>query len=271
MHNLIQFVKKYHFILLFLIIEGVSVFLLATNNHYQGNKINAFSQKYIGSLHAELFKISDFFKLKQTIVFLADENAKLNSLLKKQNIFSGDSLAFDTPLFKYQSARVINNSVHKSNNYLTLNKGVRHGIKEGMGVITAKGVVGIIHSVSDRFSLVISVLHQKSSISVRLKDEMFLGRMLWGGFNYRETNIDDIPNHANLNIGDTIISSGNSAIFPDGIAIGKVISFQRIPGDNFYKMRIQFFEDLNQLHYVYVAESLIKQEKELLELNAKDD
>ena len=86
MHNLIQFVKKYHFILLFLIIEGFSVFLLATNNHYQGNKINAFSQKYIGSLHAELSNISDFFKLKQTIVFLADENAKLNSLLKKQKL-----------------------------------------------------------------------------------------------------------------------------------------------------------------------------------------
>ena len=88
MHNLIQFVKKYNFILLFLIIEGFSVFLLATNNHYQGNKINAFSQKYIGSLHAELFKISDFFKLKQTNVFLADENAKLKSLLKNNEHFS---------------------------------------------------------------------------------------------------------------------------------------------------------------------------------------
>ena len=271
MYNLIQFVKKYHFILLFLLIEGVSVFLLATNNNYQGNKITAFSQKYVGSLHAGLSNLSDFFKLKQTNKFLADENAKLHSLLEKQSILSNDSLTFKTPLFKYQSARVINNSVHKSNNYLTLNKGTRHGVKEGMGVITENGVIGIIHSVSDRFSLVISVLHQKSSISVRLKDEMFLGRMLWSGFNYRETTIDDIPNHANLNVGDTIISSGNSAIFPHGIAIGKVISFQRIPGDNFYKMRIQFFKDLNRLHYVYVAESLIKQEKELLELNAKDD
>ena len=100
---------------------------------------------------------------------------------------------------------------------------------------------------------------------------MFLGRMLWNGFNYRETTVDDIPNHANLSIGDTIISSGNSAIFPDGIVIGEVISFQKIPGDNFYKIKIQFFEDLNRLHYVNVAESLIRQEKELLELNAKDD
>jgi len=271
MYNLIRFVKKYHFILLFLLIEGFSVFLLATNNHYQGNKINAFSQKYVGSLHAGLSNISDFFKLKQTNKFLADENAKLHSLLEKQSILSNDSLIFEAPLFKYQSARVINNSVHKSNNYLTLNKGTRHGIKEGMGVITENGVIGIIHSVSDRFSLVISVLHQKSSISVRLKNEMFLGRMLWSGFDYRKTTIDDIPNHANLNIGDTIISSGNSAIFPDGIIIGKVISFQKIPGDNFYKIQIQFFEDLNRIHYVYVAESLIKDEKELLELNAKDD
>ena len=271
MYNLIQFVKKYHFILLFLLIEGFSVFLLANNNQYQGNKINTFSQKYIGSLHSSLSTISDFLKLKQTNVFLAEENAKLYSLLKNQNSFHEDSLILEIPLFKYQSARVINNSVHKSNNYLTLNKGEKHGIVEGMGVITARGVVGIVHSVSDKFSLVISVLHQKSSISVRLKNEMFLGRMLWIGFNYREALIEDIPNHANINIGDTIMSSGNSAIFPVGITIGKVISFQRIPGDNFYKIKILFFEDLNQLHYVYVAESIIKKEKELLELKVKDE
>jgi len=271
MYNLIQFVKKYHFILLFLLIEGFSIFLLASNNQYQGNKINAFSQKYIGSLHEALANISNFLKLKQTNIFLAEENAKLYSLLKKQISFHEDSLIFEAPLFKYQSARVINNSVHKRNNYLTLNKGERHGIKEGMGVITANGVVGIVHSVSDKFSLVISVLHQKSSISVRLKNEMFLGRMLWSGFSYRETLIEDIPNHANINIGDTIISSGNSAIFPIGITIGEVISFQKIPGDNFYKIKIRFFEDLNRLHYVYVTESIIKEEKESLELKAKDD
>ena len=140
-----------------------------------------------------------------------------------------------------------------------------------MGVITNNGVVGIIHSVSDRFSLVISVLHQKSSISVRLKNELFLGRMLWDGFDYRASVVEDIPNHADISIGDTIISSGNSAIFPEGIAIGQVKSFQEIPGDNFYKIKIDFFEDMNRLHYVYIAESLIKQEKELLELNAEDD
>ncbi len=270
MYNLIQFVKKYHFVILFLLIEGFSVFLLASNNHYQGNKITAFSQKYIGDFHANLSNISDWIKLKQTNEYLVNENAKLHSLLKKQNTFK-DSLAFELPLFKFQSARVINNSVHKSNNYLTLNKGVKHGIKEGMGIITANGIVGIVHSVSDRFSLVISVLHQKSSISVRLKNEEFLGRMLWNGFNYREATIDDIPNHANLSIGDSIISSGNSAIFPDGIAIGKIISFEKIPGNNFYKIKIQFFEDFNKVHYVYVAESIIKEEKELLELNIKND
>lgn len=271
MYNLIQFVKKYHFILLFLLIEGFSIFLFASNNQYQGNKINEFSQKYIGSLHSGIASISEWVKLKQRNDFLANENAKLHSLLKKQNVVSTDSLSFNDPLFKYQSAIVINNSVHKSNNYLTLNKGARHGIKEGMGVITTNGVVGIIHSVSDRFSLVISVLHQKSSISVRLKNELFLGRMLWNGFDYKESNVDDIPNHANINIGDTIISSGNSAIFPDKIAIGKVNSFQKIPGDNFYKIKMKFFEDLNRVYYVYVAESLIKKEKELLEKKTNND
>jgi rod shape-determining protein MreC len=222
-------------------------------------------------LHKGVSNISDFFKLKQTNSFLAEENAKLYSLLKKQNSFHEDALTFEESLFKFESAKVISNSVHKSNNYLTLNKGKRHGIAEGMGVITPSGIIGIVHSVSDKFSLVISVLHPKSNISVRLKNEMFLGRMLWSGFNYREALIEDIPNHANINIGDTIISSGNSTVFPVGIIIGKVISFQKIPGDNYYKIKILFFEDLNKLLYVYVAESIIKEEKELLDLNVEDD
>ncbi len=271
MHNLIQFVKKYHFILLFLLIEGFSIFLLVKNNQFQGNKIGGFSQHYVGSFHAGVANISEWFKLKKSNDLLAQENAKLLSLLKKQNNYSNDSASYNNLLFKYQSAVVINNAVHRSNNYLTLNRGSKHGIKEGMGVITNNGVVGIIHSVSDRFSLVISVLHQKSSISVRLKNELFLGRMLWDGFDYRASVVEDIPNHADISIGDTIISSGNSAIFPEGIGIGQVKSFQEIPGDNFYKIKIHFFEDMNRLHYVYIAESLIKQEKELLELNVEDD
>ena len=271
MYNLIQFVKKYHFILLFLLIEGFSIFLLANKNQYQGNKIGSFSQHYVGNFHAGVANISEWFKLKKSNDFLAKENAKLLSLLKKQNNYTIDSASYNDPLFKYQSAVVINNAVHRSNNYLTLNRGSKHGIKEGMGVITNNGVVGITHSVSDRFSLVISVLHQKSSISVRLKNELFLGRMMWDGFDYRASVVEDIPNHANISIGDTIISSGNSAIFPEGIAIGQVTSFQEIPGDNFYKIKIHFFEDMNRLHYVYIAESLIKQEKELLELNAEND
>lgn len=269
MHNLIQFIKKYHFILLFLLIEGLSIFLLAKNNQYQSSKISVFTQKYIGSFHKGISSVSEWFKLKKSNDVLSNENAKLLSLLKKQNHYSADSIAYHELLFKYQSANVINNSVHKSNNYLTLNKGFKHGVKEGMGVITKNGVVGIVHSVSNKFSLVISVLHQKSSISVRLKNEFFLGRMLWNGFDYRSSVVEDIPNHADISIGDTIISSGNSAIFPEGIDIGKVKSFEKIPGDNFFKINIQFFQDLNQLHYVYIAESLIKNEKELLEKNAE--
>jgi len=269
MYNLIQFVKKYHFILLFLLAEGVSIFLLANNNDYQGNKINSFTQKYIGSIHNSMSSIYLFFKLTKTNDYLAEENAKLYTQLKNINSIDNDHDHIDDLLFKYTTARVINNSVHKSNNYLTLDKGRRDGLKEGMGVITKNGVIGIISSISNKFSLVISVLHQKSSISVRLKNEMFLGRMIWDGFNYREAIIRDIPNHANISIGDTIISSGNSAIFPVGIKIGKVIAFDKIPGDNFYQINIQFFEDLNKITYVYITESLIKEEKELLESEAK--
>ena len=271
MHNLSRFVKKYHFILLFLLIEGISIVLLVKNNHYQRNKITSFSHNYIGSLHSFFNNISNYLNLKHNNEFLSKENAKLLSMLKKQNNLKKDSIHFDQSLFKYKSAQVVNNSVHKSNNYLTLNKGIQHGIKEEMGVITHNGVVGIIYSVSNKFSLVISVLHQESSISVRLKNEMYLGRMLWNGFHYREITIEDIPNHAYVSIGDTIITSGNSTIFPSGIPVGKIKSFEETSGENFYKIKIQLFSDLNRIQYVYVAESRIKREKELLELNKKND
>ena len=110
MYNLIQFVKKYHFILLFLLIEGFSIFLLVNNNQYQGNKIGGFSQHYVGNFHAGVANISEWFKLKKSNDFLAKENAKLLSLLKKQNNYTTDSASYNDPLFKYQSAVVINNA-----------------------------------------------------------------------------------------------------------------------------------------------------------------
>lgn len=270
MYNLIQFIKKFNFYLFFLVLEGISLYLLSIHNHYQSNKIQGIVQSGVGYIHNNMNNITNWINLKEENRYLAEENAKLLSLLKQQQK-EIDPLQLNDSIFKFTSASIINNSVHLSNNYLTIDKGSKHGIKTGMGVLGPNGLVGIVYSVSERFSLVISILHQKSSISVRLKKESYLGRMLWKGFDYRKMEIEDIPNHAFIQIGDTVVSSGNSAIFPQGINIGKITGFHKIPGENFYSIQIQLFEDLNRLTYVYVAESLQKEEREQLEKNILND
>ena len=165
MHNLIRFIKLNQFLLLFLIIEGFSVFLLLSNNSYQANKIINYSTQYTSLIRNYSHSLTDYVSLKQTNDYLVAENAKLYSVLKHEESFH-DSILVKNKLFSYQSAKVINNSISKRNNFITLNKGRKHGIKEGMGVVTHQGVIGIIHSVSKNYSIAISLLHRKSSLGI---------------------------------------------------------------------------------------------------------
>ena len=167
MHNLIRFLKLNQFLLLFLIIEGFSVFLLLQNNSYQANTAIKFSTQYTGFIHNYTATFSDYIALKETNNYLIEENAKLHALLKHEESFH-DSILVKNKMFSYQSAKIINNSINKRNNFITLNKGEKHGIKQGMGVVTHNGVIGIIYSVSKNYSIVISLLHRKSSVGIKL-------------------------------------------------------------------------------------------------------
>ena len=162
------------------------------------------------------------------------------------------------------SASVINNSVYKRNNYITLNKGAKYGIKEGMGVIIPNGIIGIIKSVSENYSLVISILHSQTKISVLLQKQQVPGILKWKGFDYKSANIHDVPEHVEINIGDTIYSSGYSTIFPKGLSIGTIKSFKK-QSDGYYTIMMRFFKDLNTLNYVYIVDSFANKEQRLLE------
>ena len=264
MYNLLRFIKINHFFLLFVLIEGFSIFLLINNNNYQSNRLIKASVQYKGYINNYISIYSDYFSLKKINNQLASENAKLNSLLYKQS-FIIDSLNLNTNKFNYLSAKIINNSINKRNNFFTLNKGRVHGIKEGMGVITNKGTIGIVHSVSQNYSVGLSLLHQKSSISVKLKKNSHNGILKWNGFDYRAVSRENFPNHIPISLGDTITTNSHSTIFPEDIDIGKVSYIKKNKEDGFYNTTVSLFEDFNKLNYVYIIYSNEKSEQLQLE------
>ena len=263
MHNLLRFIKLNQFLLLFILIEGLSVALLLQNNSFQANKAIKFSTKYTSAFYSYTNAFSDYLELKETNDYLIAENAKLHTLLKNNEQFSDSSLLRNKN-FNYIAAKVINNSVKKRNNFITINKGEKNGIQNGMGIITNEGVVGIIHSVTKNYALAISLLHSKSSTGIFLKKNMHTGILKWEGFDYRTATITDLPIHIPLNIGDTIITNSYSNIYPEGINIGTISNFKK-NNDGFYTINVDLFEDFNNLKYVYVIYSPESNEQILLE------
>ncbi len=270
MRNLLNFIARYYFVFTFLFLEVISFLLIAhTHNHQQtyflhsGNAISGFFLN-----KAE--NITSYLALKQTNEILAKENARMlhmvNSSFEKK-----DTMVFyqkDTMLirrFTFLNAKVINNSVTRRNNFITLNKGYHDGIENDMGVITLNGVVGIVKNVSRNYSSVISFLHQDMQISVRIKKNDHIGTLTWEGGDYRKASMAYIPSHVELQPGDTIITSGFSRMFPEGIFIGTINDFEIRRGENFFTAGIDLALDFNTLSHVYVVNDLMAEELEYIE------
>ena len=256
-------IKNNSFLLLFILIEGFSIFILLSNNRYQSNKFIKYSTQYTSVIYNYYDALTNYINLKETNEYLIKENAKLYSRIQKEKEHK-DSYIKKDKLFTYQEAKVINNTINKRNNFITLNKGERHGIKEGMGVITSNGVIGIIHSVSKKYAIAISLLHRRSSIGIKLKKNNHNGILRWGGKDYRRANIMNFPNHINISQGDTITTNSHSLIFPEKIDLGTV-SLLNKNEEGYYIVEVSLFEDFNKLEYVYIISSKGNEEQRQLE------
>ena len=262
MRNLLAFISRYHFLFLFLIFLVISFILIYNNNYYQRSKVVSTTGGITGQLNEYYENFTGFFELKRSNEELAKDNARLRALLKIKSRAIPDSLMrLESGLtVRYISARVISNSVQFRNNYFMIDKGYRAGIKKDMGVVTMDGIVGIIIDVSENYSSGISVLHKDSRISGRIKKDDQLVNISWDGLNYRLGDISHIPTHVNLLPGDTILTSGNSQIFPEGLMIGTVEYVEDEMENLFKKGKIRYSIDYNQLTYVYVVENSSREE-----------
>jgi rod shape-determining protein MreC len=248
--------------------------LLFNHNAYQNSAFAHISSNMTGSLLEISSNIYDYFSLREKNRMLSEDNAKLHSNLPG-SFYTADSASFylhDTIYqleYKYISAKVISNTTNKRSNFLMLSKGRKQGIENHMGVIIGNRIVGQVVSVSEHFSWVMSVLNKDSRISGKFKKNDQLVNIEWNGGSYLTGDVKEIPKHVVIEKGDTIITSGNSDIFPEGLLIGTIDEFTITQDENFNKARLLFLTDFNSLSYVEVIIDLMRKEKEELKASFK--
>lgn len=276
MRNFFLFLWRQYFFFLFLILEILSFILIVQNNYYQRSGFINSASEFSGGIFTVFNNVSQYFSLKDVNKKLSEENALFLNESKKFYMKTDSKIFYyNDTLYRQQyefiSTKIIKNSTNKRSNYLTLNKGSKYGIMKDMGVITSTGIVGIVNEVSENFSSVISILHKDFKISAKLKNNEQLGTVIWDGGNYRYGKLIDIPTHVKPKIGDTVITSGYSTSFPEGILVGTVTDIKEEKGDNFYTLTVFFSTDFNNISYAYVIRNILKTEQDKLEKGAQYD
>lgn len=270
MRNLLLFIQKFNFVILFIVLEVFSLFLAISSN--VSRKSTAFNSANVitGFIYEQINFYRNYFYLRKENEILLRDNTQLrneiNSSYKFDTAFY--QLLHDTIFiqqYSYQSARILKNSIHKPNNYITIDKGSKQGVEEDMAVINADGVIGIVVKVSTNFSTAISLLNSKIGISAKIKANGYYGSVVWDGQNYMHAILKEIPNHVELNVGDTIVTSGYSSIFPEGILIGEITEFEKNSQDNFYTIKVKLSVDFKNIQNVYLIKNLLRKEQLQLE------
>lgn len=269
MRNLAIFIWKNNYFFLFGVLQLFSIWLIVDNSIFQRTAIITSSNNVSGSFLSIYNGVEQYFYLKYNNTQLSNENAKLLSegknafLITNNTEFSSNDTLYRHQ-FTYFDAQIISNSIKKQNNYLILNKGSKMGIEKEMAVISPAGIVGIVKDVSPNFCSVISLLHQDTRINAKIKRSGFIGTVLWDGADYRYAKLIDIPYHLNVRYGDTVVTSGYSTIFPEGIMIGIVTVVKPNKNDNFYNITVKLATDFNKIDHVYLIKNHFKSELDTL-------
>ncbi len=269
MRGLLKFLYRIHFFLLFLVLEVIAFSILIQNNHYHQSGFVNLAREVTGKFHQQMDDFKKYFSLQEENRMLANENARLNNILinmerADRSFYRSIKDSINNQKYYYTPARVINNSITKQHNYITINKGTDDGIQPEMAVISQEGVVGVIKGVSDNFATAISLLNRDFKISAKLKNSGYFGSLSWTGKGYKYGILTEIPLNAEVYPGDTIVTSGYSAIYPAGIDIGFVEDYEEISG-SFYQIKVELAVNFKKVANVNIVSYLLKDEQEQLE------
>ncbi len=269
MRNLILFLIRYNAFFVFLLLEGVALFFVIRNHNYHRAGFLNSAGLVTGNIYNTYFSFGEYLNLNTVNEQLMEENAWLR---ERQNyMLIPDSLNTEVLkdslkiFYEFIPVKVINYTTDKVSNYITLNKGKNHGIDKDMGVITGNGVVGIVSRVSNNFSTVMSVLHKNTRVSIKIKKFNYPGTLQWSGGSPALAELTGIPQHLPIAEGDTVVTSGFSAIFPENIPVGVIQKFQSPPGSSFYEVTIKLLADFETLQYAYVINNTLQDEQRELE------
>ncbi len=271
MRSLFRYLLRNYAFVLFILLETLALAMVFNYNSFQRAKYLNSANFVTGNIYSMYNSVAGYFGLLKDNKELALENARLRTLLENQgyNLPAGDSLALavghSDSLYRFTTAQVINNSVNSAFNYITLNKGTRHGIRPDQGIISANGIVGVVGQVSESYAMGLSVLNRRWSISAKLKNSGYYGSLMWPANNYRVARLSEIPLHVDIAPGDTIVTSGYSSIFPEGILVGTISGFTRPDGENYYSIDVLLSVDYKSLSHVEVVDFINRQEINELE------
>ena len=263
MQQIIFFLIRNKNFLLFIVLFSISIFLTIQSHSYHKNNFVNSSNSITGGIYTIKSSITNYFNLREENEILIDENTRIRIQLESykskvvnQNIDTNSILS----KYYFVSAKVINNSFSKTKNKITIDKGERDSIQLDLGVITSKGIVGIIDNVSNKYATIQSILNTNSQINAKLKNVKHFGSLVWNTEDPNVIQLIDIPRLAPVKIGDTIVTGGKSTIFPEGILIGAVIDFELTEDKNSQNLNIQLFNDMTNLEHVYIINNIDTQE-----------
>ena len=258
MRNLLQFLTRYSNFLIFLILEVVAFILICTSNEYQRSAVWSSANRVVAGVEEIKTNIVGYFRLRTENEVLVAENARL----KEELMLLGNQVEEQTERdsnylyshldWEYIPAKVVGITTNKQHNYLTINKGLRDSIEVDMGVVGADGVVGIVSAVGEKYSLVVPIIHTKISISSRLKSNNQIGGTSWDGRDYRFVNLTEMARHVVVNKGDTVVTSGLTEVFPEGLIVGEVCETTLGQGDNYHQTKVKLSTDYKAIKYVQV-------------------
>ena len=303
MRNLLLFIAKYHAFLLFLLLELLCFSLIYRYNHFQRARFVNSSNAFVGNMLSKVHDFKSYLGLRRVNDALIIENAFLkdslenvkNALLLELNGTpdfdmplapeiipflpppsaskspSNDSLPSINPIYEFIGATVINNSTKAPRNYITINKGGKHGIAPEMGVVGPNGVVGIVKEVSENFSSIISLLHTNLPINAKIAESGANGSLHWDGIDPAYARLNEVGRSQRVRKGERVVTNNYSSIFPPDIPIGIIVNEPKFSEGDFHNLRVNLATDFTQLQYVYVVKYLLRNERQNLEQKVKNE
>ena len=256
MQNLWKILLRYSNFLVFIILEVAAFLLIVRNNTVPRSSILSTANQVVAWQYEQCSEVEGYFRLRSTNEQLAAENADLRTRLAEAEML---------PEIQYTPAKVVQMTTNQPHNYLTINRGYLDGVQQGQGVRNEDGVVGIVRTVGQRYSVVIPIISTRTNLSCRFLKNDYIGTLQWDGKDSRFAQLTDVAAHMVVNPGDTIITSGLSPVFPEGIPVGIVESSQLKEGNSYHTIRIRLYTNFRRLKYVEVIANSDQNEMEELQ------